>query len=95
MTVVTVGPDLGVFGSILRVFGPLRGVLKTFLTAKSDLVRQTILMQVEQFTLGDLAAQVPSASTQLIKKILAELKKKGKIRLVGKGRGARWEIIPY
>jgi Fic family protein len=62
--------------------------------AKSDLVRQTILAQVEQFTLGDLAAQLPSASTQLIKKILAELKKQGKIRLVGRGRGARWEIIP-
>jgi Fic family protein len=62
--------------------------------AKSDLVRQTILAQVEQFTLGDLAAQLPSISTQLIKKILAELKKQGKIRLVGRGRGARWEIIP-
>jgi Fic family protein len=62
--------------------------------AKSDLVRRTVLMQVEQFTLGDLAAQLPSASTQLIKKILAELKKQGKIRLVGRGRGARWEIIP-
>ncbi len=61
--------------------------------AKSDLVRQTILAQVEQFTLGELAAQLPSASTQLIKKILTELKKQGKIRLVGRGRGARWEII--
>ncbi len=62
--------------------------------AKSDLVRQTVLAQVEQFTLGDLAAQLPSVSLQLIKKILAELKKQGKIRLVGRGRGARWEIIP-
>jgi len=61
--------------------------------AKSDMVKQTILAQVEQFTLGDLAAQLPSASTQLIKKILAELKKQGKIRLIGRGRGARWEII--
>ena len=62
--------------------------------AKSDLVRQTVLAQVEQFTLGDLAAQLPSASTQLIKKILAELKKQGKVCLVGRGRGARWEVIP-
>jgi Fic family protein len=62
--------------------------------AKSDLVRQTVLAQVEQFTLGDLAAQLPSASPQLIKKILAELKKQGKIHLVGRGRGARWEVIP-
>ena len=62
--------------------------------AKSDMVRQTVLAQVEQFTLGDLAAQLPSASTQLIKKILAELKKQGKVRLAGRGRGARWEVIP-
>ncbi|MBN2383597.1 Fic family protein [bacterium] len=62
--------------------------------AKSDLVKQTILAQVEQFTLGDIAAQLPSVSTQLIKKILAQLKKQGKIRLMGRGRGAHWEIIP-
>jgi len=62
--------------------------------AKSDLVRQTVLAQVEQFTLGDLATQLPAASTQLIKKVLAELKKQGKICLVGRGRGARWEVIP-
>ena len=61
--------------------------------AKSNLVRQTILAQLEQFTLGDLAAQFPTASPQLIKKVLAELKKQGKIRLVGRGRGARWELI--
>jgi hypothetical protein len=62
--------------------------------AKSDLVRRTVLAQVEQFTLGDLAAQLPSASPQLIKKVLAELKKQARIRLVGRGRGARWEITP-
>jgi Fic family protein len=60
--------------------------------AKSDLVRQTVMAQIEQFTLGDLSAQLPSASPQLIKKILAELKKQGRIRLIGRGRGARWEI---
>jgi len=62
--------------------------------AKSDLIRQTVLAQVEQFTLGDLAAQLPAVSPQLIKKVLAELKKQGKYRLIGRGRGARWEVIP-
>jgi len=62
--------------------------------AKSDLVRQTALAQVEQFTLADMVAQLPAASPQLIKKVLAELKKAGKVRLVGRGRGARWEVIP-
>ena len=62
--------------------------------AKSDLVRQTVLTQVGQFTLGDLVAQLPAASPQLIKKVLAELKKQGKVHLVGRGRGARWEVLP-
>lgn len=61
--------------------------------AKSDLVRQTILAQVEQFTLSDLMTQVPSASPQLIKKVLSELKDEKKVRLTGRGRGARWEKV--
>ena len=61
--------------------------------AKSHLIRKTILSQCEQFTLSDLSSQMPTASTSLIKKILSELKKDGKIQLTGKGRGARWEVI--
>ncbi len=61
--------------------------------AKSDLVRQAVLAQVEQFTLGDLAAQVPVAGPQLIKKVLAEMKQQGTVRLVGRGRGARREVV--
>jgi Fic family protein len=60
--------------------------------AKSDLVRRTVLGQVEPFTLADMAAQLPSASPQLIKKVLAEMKNAGQVRLAGRGRGARWEI---
>jgi Fic family protein len=62
--------------------------------AKSDLVRQTVLGQVEPFTLADMATQLPAASSQLIKKVLAEMKKAGQVRLVGRGRGARWSVTP-
>ena len=61
--------------------------------AKSDLVRQTILAQVEPFTLADLAAQLPAASPQLIKKQLAVMKRQGQVRLLGRGRGARWNVV--
>ena len=61
--------------------------------AKSDLVRQTVLAQVEKFTLADMAAQLPAASSQLIKKVLAEMKRAGRVHLVGRGRGARWEVV--
>lgn len=62
--------------------------------AKTDLVRQTILAQVETFTLADMASQLPAASPQLIKKVLAEMKNAGQVKLSGRGRGAKWELAP-
>jgi hypothetical protein len=61
--------------------------------AKSDLVRRAALAQLEPFTLADLAAQFPAASPQLIKKVLADMKRSGQVRLSGRGRGARWEVV--
>jgi hypothetical protein len=61
--------------------------------SKSDLVRRAVLGRVEPFPLADLAAQLPAASPQLIKKVLAEMKMAGQARLVGRGRGARWELV--
>lgn len=60
--------------------------------AKSDLVRRTVLDQAGEFTLADLAAELPSASPQLIKKVLSELKDMGRMRLIGRGRGAKWTV---
>ncbi|MBX9603206.1 MAG: Fic family protein [Bryobacteraceae bacterium] len=60
--------------------------------AKSELARQAVLEQTDPFTLADLAAQLPSASPQLIKKVLASLKRTGEVRLSGRGRGASWRI---
>ena len=84
------------FGILRRAYKELEQKVQSVEArpAKSDLVRQTILAQVEQFTLGDLAAQLPVASPQLIKKVLAEMKKEKRVVLVGRGRGARWELIP-
>jgi Fic family protein len=63
-------------------------------SAKSGLVRSVVLDQLEDFTLATLAAQLPSVSPQLIKKVLAELKQTGQVRLAGRGRGARWSLRP-
>lgn len=61
--------------------------------AKSDLIRQTVLEMVEEFTLADLVAMLPSVSPQLIKKVLANLKETGQVSLQGRGRGARWKVL--
>ena len=58
-------------------------------SAKSDSVRKLICSQVEQFTLAEISRQLPSVSSQLIKKILSELKAKGIVTLRGRGRGSQ------
>ena len=49
--------------------------------------------QPDAFTLADIAAQVPAASLQPIKKVLASLKKGGRVQVVGRGRGAFWRVV--
>jgi len=61
--------------------------------AKSDLVRRTILSQVDAFTLSELSATLPTVSSPMIKKILADLSREGLVQLTGRGRGARWRVI--
>ena len=82
-------------GILQRAYGEFELLMESTESrpAKSDIVRHTILNQIERFTLADLTAQIPSVSPQLIKKILSELKNQGKINLEGRGRGARWEVI--
>lgn len=61
--------------------------------AKGELVRSAVRAQVGPFTLGDLRGQLPGVSVQQVKKVLGEMKKADQVRLVGRGRGARWEVV--
>lgn len=60
---------------------------------QSSIIRQIIGEQLGSFSLSDIHALVPSASSALIKKILSEMKKEGFIQLSGKGRGAQWRSL--
>ena len=62
-------------------------------SAKGDLVRQAVLSQVGSFSLAELHSQFPAVSIQLVKKVLAEMKATGEVRLKGRGRGALWERV--
>jgi len=59
---------------------------------KTELVRHIIEQQTGSFSLAELRAECPSASTALIKKVLGEMKRTGRVKLTGHGRGARWEL---
>ncbi|HOD83331.1 MAG: Adenosine monophosphate-protein transferase SoFic [Planctomycetes bacterium ADurb.Bin126] len=79
---------------VRRAYGDLARQVQTAQSgpAKTELVRKAVLEQVGPFALGDISAQFPSVSVQLVKKVLGELKQTGQLRLTGRGRGARWEV---
>lgn len=60
--------------------------------AKAELARRLIQSQVGDFTLADVQAQLPGISSQLLKKVLAQMKAAGQLSLVGRGRGAKWTV---
>ncbi len=81
-------------GVIRRGYEELaRQVEATEAVGKSELVRQAAMRQPGAFTLSEIQALCPSASVQLVKKVLAQLKSEGRLVLAGRGRGARWRIV--
>lgn len=60
---------------------------------KTELVREVIMQTEGEFSLSDIRAQLPSVSEQLIKRVLQQMKSDGRVRLTGRGRGARWKEI--
>lgn len=59
---------------------------------KSDLVRRIIMEQLGPFSLSEILALAPSVSPPLVKKVLMSAKRKGTVKLSGRGRGALWEL---
>lgn len=59
---------------------------------KTELVRREVLARIGPFSLAEVAASLPSVSRQLIKKVLSDLKREGRVVLEGRGRGARWHV---
>ena len=60
---------------------------------KGMLIRRAALARESSFTLAELHASCPTASAQLVKKVLARMKAAGEARLEGRGRGASWRIV--
>ncbi len=67
--------------------------ISSLIKGKTEVVQREILTQIGSFTLRDIEALCPSVSSQLIKKVLSELKKEKKVALEGKGRGAFWKVL--
>ncbi len=57
---------------------------------KTDLVIAAIKKFRSDFTLSQLQSKCPEVSRDMIRKVLKDLQKEGKIESKGRGPGARW-----
>jgi len=60
---------------------------------KTELAKRAALATIGPFTLAEMEAQLPGISAALIKKVLFALKQENKLKLIGRGRGARWRVV--
>jgi Fic family protein len=81
------------WGVLLAAYGEFEdrvGAVRTGKGAKSDLVEDAIDRRIGPFSISDLEADCPGVSRDWIRIILRRLRDEGRIRPVGRGRGARW-----
>jgi Fic family protein len=84
---------LGMLTAAYKEFETRVGTITSAKGAKREMVRQAIARMTGRFTVGDLKRVCPGVSYPTLQRALAELKKKRKIRCLGRGPDAQWERI--
>jgi Fic family protein len=61
--------------------------------AKTGMVLKAVDSFYDSFTISELKRECPNVSVDMIRKVLKDLNKQGKIRSGGRGQSARWEKV--
>ncbi len=73
-----------------REFEDRLGQLKIPRGAKTEIVQQAIAQIPDEFSLTDLERACPGVSRDMIRRVLRQLKKDGRVECLGRGPGALW-----
>ena len=84
---------IGMLTAAYNDFEARVGTLTSTRGAKREMVENAILRLPSLFRFADLQRVCPGVSYPTLKRALADLKGKGKLRCLGKGRDAQWERI--
>lgn len=82
----------GVMTAAYKEFEARVGVFNTART-KSQRIIARIEQSTQPFSVSDLKAHCPDTGIDLIRKILKDLQKAGRVKPLGKGRYAKWTLI--
>ena len=77
--------------SAYKEFEQRAGQLKPSHGAKTQIISQTILNQLGEFSVSDIERECPGVSRDMIRVVFRQLQGKKRIICLGKGKSARWK----
>ena len=83
----------GVMLSAYKEFEDRVGNIEAGRGSKTKRIREAAARKVIPFTMADIKRDVPDVSRDMIRHVLRDIKKEGRVRVEGRGRGARWVPI--
>lgn len=84
------------WGILIRAYGEFEqrvGKVYAGRGSKSQRVRAAIERKVAPFGIADIEREVPDVSRETVRNVLREMKKDGRVKTKGRGRGSKWELI--
>lgn len=84
------------WGTLLLAYGEFReraGRLMTARGSKTALIEAAVERRVRPFAISELEDDCPGVSRDMIRHVLRRLRDEGRVKVSGRGRGARWEVI--
>ncbi len=84
------------WGILIRAYGEFEqrvGKVYAGRGSKSQRVRAAIERKVAPFGIADIEREVPNVSRETVRNVLREMKKDGRVKTKGRGRGSKWELI--
>lgn len=84
------------WGVLLRAYGEFRDRAGRLLTArgsKTALIEGAVERRMRPFAISEIENDCPGVSRDMIRHVLRRMRDEGRVRVHGRGRGAKWESI--
>jgi Fic family protein len=86
------------WGVLLRAYDEFRdraGKLTTGRGSKTALVEGAVERRLRPFAISDIENDCPGVSRDMVRHVLRRMRDEGRVRVRGRGRGARWEVVKH
>ncbi|MBF0359365.1 MAG: Fic family protein [Oligoflexia bacterium] len=84
---------LSIFKSAYKEFEGRVGEMQVHKGGKTELIVAAINKQAGKFAIGQIQKSCPGSSVDMIRKVLKDLKKAGKVECLGRGKDAYWKKL--